>query len=179
MEDYLLVFLSKMSKILTIDKGLPMSWQMQFIVASGTTASIATGVPTKCTTADGSVAGVAAVMVDGDGLVTGERFTGIGKVASNETSSAAGTVDTYAPVPGMLYRGFAKSASAALTQANINLLMGKKVLFDLTTGDWTIDTAATDALVNCVVIAGGLPQSNEILFYYSPKGTIFDTSTAI
>lgn len=168
-----------MAKILTIDKGLPFSWQMQFVAASGTTASIASGVPTKCTTADGSVAGACIVMVDGDGLVTGERFTGLCKVPSNETSSVAGTVDTWAPVPGMLYRGFCKVAGSANTQAKINALMGKKVLFDLTAGDWTVDTAATDALVNCVVIAGGIPANDEILFYYSPKGTIFDTSTAI
>lgn len=168
-----------MAKIYGIDRGLSNSWQLTWVVASGTTASIATGVPAKLTTADGSVAGSVAVMVDGDGIVTGERFVGLGKVTSNETSSVAGTVDTWAPVPGMVYRGFAKSAGSFNTQAKINALMGKKVLFDLTTGDWTIDSAATDALINCVVICGGIPMSDEGLFYYSPKGTVFDTSTAI
>lgn len=168
-----------MAKIFGIDKGLSNSWQTTYIVASGTSASIGSGVPAKCTTADGSVAGTVVVMVDGDGLVTGERFVGLGKRVSTETASVAGTVDTWAPVPGMVYRGFAKSAAAADTQAEINALMGKKVLFDLTSSDWTVDTAATDALVNCVVICGGMPQTSEILFYYSPKGTIFDTSTAI
>lgn len=168
-----------MAKVFSLEKGYQNSWEQTYIVASGTSASIDRGVPSKCTTADGSVAGVVAVMVDGDGLVTGQRFTGIAKSVSTETASAAGIVETWAPVPGLLYRGFAKSAAAADTQAEINALMGKKVLFDLTSGDWTIDTAATDALVNCVVIAGGIPQTSEILFYYSPKGTIFDTSTAI
>lgn len=168
-----------MSKIFSIDKGLSGSWQTQYIVASGTVASIATGVPTKLSTADASVAGVVAVMVDGDGIVTGERFTGLGKVTSNETASAAGTVDTWAPVPGMLYRGFCKVAGSANTQAKINALMGKKVLFDLTTGDWTVDTTTADALINCAVIQGGIPAADEIQFYYSPKGTVLDTSTAI
>lgn len=168
-----------MAKIYTIDKGLQNSWATTYVVASGTAASIGSGVPAKCVTADGSVAGTVAVMVDGDGLVTGERFVGLGKRVSTETASAAGTVDTWCPVPGILYRGFAKSAAAADTQAEINALMGKKVLFDLTTSDWTVDTAATDALVNCVVIQGGMPQTSEILFVYSPKGTILDTSTAI
>ena len=168
-----------MAKRFTIDKGLSTSWQMEFIVASGTSASIDTGAPTKCVTADGSVAGVVEVMVDADGIVTGQRFTGLGKATSTETASAAGTVETWAPVPGMIYRGFAKTSTAADTQAEINALMGKKVIFDLAGSDWTVDTAATDALVNCLVIVGGIPQSSEIQFSYSPKGTILDTSTAI
>lgn len=167
------------NKRFTIDKGLSNSWQQEYIVASGTSASIDSGAPTKCVTSDGSVAGTIVVMVDADGLVTAERFTGLGKATSTETASAAGTAEVWAPVPGMLYRGFAKTAANANTQALINALMGKKVLFDLTSSDWTVDTAATDALVNCVVIAGGIPQTSEILFCYSPKGTIFDTSTAI
>lgn len=168
-----------MAKRFGIDKGLSNSWQTEYVVASGTAASIDPGAPTKCVTADGSVAGTIVVMVDADGLVTGERFTGLGKSTSTETASAAGTAETWAPVPGLLYRGFAKSAAAADTQSEINALMGKKVLFDLTSSDWTVDTAATDALVNCVVIQGGMPQTSEILFIYSPKGTILDTSTAI
>ena len=167
------------NKIFTIDKGLMNTWATTYVVASGAAATIVTGTPTKCVTADGSVAGAVIPMVDGDGLVTAERFTGLAKTISTDTASAAGTVDTYVPVPGILYRGYAKSASAADTQSEINALMGKKVLFDLTTSDWTVDTAATDALVNCVVIQGGIPASSEILFVYSPKGTILDTSTAI
>lgn len=168
-----------MSKIFTIDKGLPNSWATTYVVASGAVGTIANGTPTKCVTADGSVAGAIVPMVDGDGIVTAQRFAGLGKTTSTDTVAAAGTVDTLAPVAGLLYRGFAKSATAADTQAEINALMGKKVIFDLTTGDWTVDTATADALINCVVIQGGLPQSSEILFVYSPKGTILDTSTAM
>ncbi len=79
----------------------------------------------------------------------------------------------------MIYRGSPKTATSCNTQAKINALMGKKVIFDLTSSNWTIDTAATDALVNCLVICGGIAANDECLFYYSPKGTIFDTSTAI
>lgn len=168
-----------MAKIFTIDKGLGNTWETQYVVASGGAATIARGTPAKCTTADGSVVGAVIPMVDGDGIVTAERFVGLAKNTSSDTASAAGVVDTYAPVPGILYRGFAKTGTNADTQSEINALMGKKVLLDLTTGDWTVDTAATDALINCIVIQGGYPQSSEILFYYSPKGTILDTSTAM
>jgi hypothetical protein len=118
-------------------------------------------------------------MADGDGIVTGVRFTGLAKDTSTETTAAAGTVNTWAPVPGMVYLGKAKSSTAANTQAKIDALMGKKVIFNLTSNVWTVDTAATDALVNCLVICGGNPATNEVEFIYSPKGTIFDTSTAM
>jgi len=166
-----------MAKIFTIEKGPQL--EAQAIVASGTAASIGRGVPTKSTESDATATGVLAVMADADGLVTGERFGGIAKAVSTETAAAAGIVEVFLPLPGMLYRGFAKSATAFDTQAEINALFRKRVLFDLTTGDWTVDTGAADALANCVVIVGGYPQSSEVLFYYSPKGTILDTSTVM
>lgn len=168
-----------MGKVFKIDKGISQTWEVRWIVASGGAATIDRGTPTKCVTADGSVAGAVIPMVDGDGLVTAERFTGLAKTVSTDTATANGNVETWLPVPGILYRGFAKTSTAADTQAEIDALMGKKVLFDLTSTDWTVDTAATDALVNCVVIVGGIPQTSEILFHYSPKGTILDTSTAM
>lgn len=167
------------NKVFTIDKGLQLTWATQYVVASGAVATIAPGTPAKCTTADGSVAGAVIPMADADGIVTGERFVGLAKNTSTDTASVAGVVDTWAPVPGILYRGFPKTAGAADTQAEINALAGKKVIFDLTSSSWTVDSAATDALVNCVVVCGGNPNNDELNFYYSPKGTIFDTSTAI
>ncbi len=168
-----------MAKVYKIDKGQNMSFTTTYAVASGTSGSIERGVPAYCVTADGSVAGVVAVGADGAGIVTAQRFVGLGKDVSTETASAAGIVNTWAPVPGMIYRGSPKTANAVDTQSEINALMGKKVLLDLTSTNWTVDTAATDALVNCIVIVGGIPANDEVLFIYSPKGTIFDTSTAM
>jgi hypothetical protein len=166
-------------KVFTIDKGLQNTWAMQFVVASGAAATIVTGTPAKTTASDGSVVGAVVPMVDADGTVTAMRFAGIAKTTSTDTSSVAGTVDTWAPVPGIIYRGSPKVAGSANTQAKINALASTKVIFDLTSGNWTVDSGATDALINCVVICGGVPNNDEFLFYYSPKGTVFDTSTAI
>jgi len=152
---------------------------MQWVVASGGAATIASGSPTKSTEADATATGAIIPMVDGDGSVTAMRFTGIAKNTSTDTAAAAGVVDTWVPVPGLLYRGKAKSAAAVDTQAELNVLSRKRVVFDLTGTVWTVDTAAADALVNCVVIVGGYPNSSEILFMYAPKGTFIDTSTAI
>lgn len=168
-----------MAKIFSIDKGLGSTWEVTAVVASGGAATIARGTPTKSTESDATATGALIPMVDGDGSVTAMRFGGIAKSVSTDTASANGVVTVWAPVPGLLYRGFAKSSGAADTQSEINTLFRKRVVFDLTTGDWTVDTAAADALVNCVVIVGGYPQSSEILFTYSPKGTILDTSTSM
>lgn len=163
----------------TIDKGLNQTWEATWVVASGAAATIGSGSPTKCTTADASIAGAVVPMVDGDGSVTAMRFTGMAKTISTDTAAAAGVVDTYYPVPGLVYRGNALAPTGVDTQGEINALMGKRVVFDLTGTTWTVDAAAADALVNCVCIVGGLPNSSEVLFVYSPKGTICDTSTSM
>lgn len=168
-----------MAKTFSIDKGLSSTWQAQFVVASGGAATIARGTPTKSTEADATATGALIPMVDGDGSVTAMRFGGIAKSTSTDTASVAGVVDVWVPVPGLLYRGFAKTSTAADTQSELNVLMRKRVVFDLTSSNWTVDTAAADALVNCVVIMGGIPQTSEILFMYAPKGTILDTSTSM
>src|SRR4051812_32163012 len=112
------------NSVFTIDKSQQNSWATQYVVASGAAATIAIGTPAKCTTADGSVAGAVVPMVDADGIVTGERFVGLAKTVSTDTAAAAGVVDTWAPVPGMVYRGLCKTAASANTQALVNALMG-------------------------------------------------------
>jgi hypothetical protein len=162
-----------------IDKGLSTTFSTQYIVASGSVGSISSGTPTECVTADASVAGVITTMADGGGVVTAMRFTGLAKDTSTDTAAAAGICNTWAPAPGLLYRGKPLVAGSFDTQAEINALMGKKVLFDLTSSNWTIDSATADALINCVVIQGGYTHTDEGLFIYSSKGTIWNTATAI
>lgn len=138
------------------------------------------GTPTKQTTADAATwTGGIIPMVDGDGSVTAMRFTGIAKDNSTDTAAADGVGQTWFPVAGLVYRAAALTAANVDTQTEINALMGKKVVFDLTSNVWSVDTAAADALVNCVVIVGGNPPANEVLFVYSQKGTVGDSSTAI
>lgn len=138
-------------------------------VAAGAVGSIAAGTPTKFDSSGNVVP-----MVDGDGT-TSQRFTGIAKGTSSDTVAAAGSVDTFMPLPGHMLKAKAKSAAAANTQAEIDALRGKRVVFDLTSAVWTIDTAAGDAATNCVVITGGEYQTSTIYFVYSPSGTFFDT----
>jgi hypothetical protein len=161
------------------------SYELQYVVNSGGTATIVNGSPTKLNGYDAAGFGSGAIipMVDGNGTIGAASsrtiFTGIAKSTSTDTTAVAGTVQVYAPVPGIVYRGFTKDLTTLNTQALLNASMGKRVVFALTSFVWTVDAAAADALANCVCICGGIPQSGEVHFVYSPKGTNWDTSTAI
>lgn len=142
---------------------------MQFLVASGAVSTIQPGTPTKF-----SSAGAIVPMADADGT-TSQRFTGIAQSPSTDTVAAAGVVNTFIPLPGLMYAAAAKSATGANTQAAINALLGARLVFDLTGtigagGQWTIDTAAGDGSNNCVVIIGGEYQTNTLYFMYSQRG---------
>lgn len=145
------------------------------IVDAGTAAQLAPGEPSKAD--DAATAspwtGEVSIMVDGDGT-TSQRFTGIAKSDSDETASAAGTVDLWLPLPGLVYSADAKTSSTADTAAEVLALFGKRVVFDLTSDKWTVDAAATDAVANCVVIIGGDYRSSELYFVYRPSGSMMD-----
>ncbi len=147
----------------------PFSYQR--IVASGGAATINAGEPTKQGTS-----GAVAIMVDGDGT-TSQQFTGIAKSVSTDTASAAGIVQVWIPFPGIVYAARAKSATAADTAAEISALQGKRVVFDLTAGAWTIDTGAADATANGVSIIGGEYQTSKIWFIMRTAVSIFNNVT--
>ena len=142
------------------------------IVASGGVATIQAGTPTKgADAAAASWTGAVLPMVDGDGS-TSQRFTGIAKSTSTDTAAAAGVVTLWLPLAGYMYACKSKSLTATDTAAEINALFGKRVVFDLTSSLWSIDTAAADAVANCVTIIGGDYLTSTVYFNYSPKGSM-------
>lgn len=159
------------SIITQMDPAFSKNW----VVASGAVGTIAAGTPAKATDAAAAspYLGETIPMVDGDGT-TSVRFTGIAKSDSTDTASAAGSVSLWAPLPGVLYSCKAKTSSTADTQAEVDALSGKRVVFDLTSSVWTIDAAAADAVANCVVIWGGDYRAKTLQFFYSAKGTVID-----
>lgn len=154
---------------------LDAKFSKNWVVASGGVGTIAVGTPTKAIDAAAAspYLGTAIPMVDADGD-TADRFTGIAKSTSTDTASVAGSVQIWLPLPGLVYSGKAKTASTADTQAEVDALSGKRVLFDLTSTTWSVDAAATDAVANCVVIIGGDYRTQTLNFWYSSKGTILD-----
>jgi hypothetical protein len=146
-----------------------------WVVPSGGVGTINMGVP--CKASDAAAAspylGTTVTMVDGDGT-TSQRFTGIAKSDSSDTAAAAGEVEIWLPLAGIIYSGAAKTASTADTQAEVDALSGKRVVFDLTSTTWSIDAAAADAVANCVVIIGGDYRTQTLNFVYAAKGTVLD-----
>lgn len=134
-------------------------------IAAGAAATVDVGTPTKGVDAAAASPwlGTIALMADGDGT-TSQRFTGIAKSQSTDTAAAAGTVEVILPFPGIIYSGKAKTAANADTQAEVSALRGKRVVFDLTSSVWTIDSAAADAVVNTVVIVDGDFRTQELFF---------------
>ena len=162
-----------MPKIYSIVSPVTSQFSILRNVPSGGAATIAVGVPTKAVdaTAASPYLGTVAVMVDGDGT-TSQRFSGIAKDTSTDTASAAGTVNIWLPLPGMIYAGFAKSSTAVDTLAELVTFIGKRVVFDLTSTDWTVDTAAADSATNCVTIVGGEWQTSTVWFTVSTIGSM-------
>jgi len=157
-----------MSKRLSLHPSAETAFAYRRIVGSGAAATIDRGTPTK----EGSN-GAVAIMADGEGT-TSQRFSGLAKSVSTDTAAAAGVVEVYFPFPGIVYSGKPKVAGAANTQAEIDALAGKRTVFDLTTGDWTVDAAAVDGATNCVVIIGGNLQDDSLYFVVSPSGALVE-----
>ncbi len=138
-----------------------------YIVAAGTTASIKTGEWVKCTGA-----GAFAAIVDTDGT-TSQRLVGIAASPSTETTSVAGSVASIELSHDIVFATKAKTAGLANTQALIDALVGKRVIFDVTSGVQSIDTAAADASTNVVLIMGGDPTTSTIYYRILSGGSFF------
>ncbi len=136
------------------------AYKHRFIVASGAAATIGIGVPTKI----GS-AGAIVPMVDGN-CTTSERFTGLGASVSTDTATAAGEVYVWEPIAETVYEGSPLSVTAANTQAKIDALQYKCVVFDLTGTAWTVDSGASNASTNCCIITGGQYQDSGGTLYF-------------
>lgn len=167
-----------MAKVFTIISQQTPEMATIAVATLGVVGAIAVGTPTKAVdaTAASPWFGSVTIMVDGDGT-TSQHFTGIAKSNSTDTVAATGTVELWEPFPGVIYSGYAKSSSSADTAAEILALKGKRVVFDLTAGNWTLDAAAADAQVNCVTLLGtGNPTLATVNFVYKPTGTYLDFS---
>lgn len=117
------------------------------------------------------------VLADGDGVIgTTLAIVGLVKSRDTVTASADGAVDVYMPLPGIIYEGKALSSTAANTAAKVLALQGKRVVIDVTTGVFTIDTAASDNANNAFLIVGGNPNKNTVYFQLRSNITILGTT---
>jgi hypothetical protein len=112
---------------------------------------------------------------DGDGVIgTTSKIAGIAATNSTQTAAADGVISVYMPVPGVVYVGAPKTAGTCNTAAKILALTGKRVVLDLTSGVYGIDTAAADNAANAFVIVGGDPTADRCYFVIRTSGTIYN-----
>jgi hypothetical protein len=140
------------------------------LVAAAAGPTITQGTPSKSADAATAATGAVVPMIDGDGTIA-QNFTGIAKSDSSEVAATAGTVDLWIPLPGIIYAGKTLTSTTCNTAAKLITFFRKRVVFDLSATVWTVDAAATDALVNCVTIIGGEWQTGTVYFVYKPAGT--------
>jgi len=147
---------------------------MRSIVGSGTLQSINAGEPTIGANASAATwTGAVKIAADADPTgVTAHRFTGIAKSDSSDTVAAAGYVEVWVPCANTIYSADAKTASLVASQALIDAMRFKRVVFDLTSTKWSVDTAASDSVANGLVILGGDWTKGEVRFLIIPTVSI-------
>lgn len=97
---------------------------------------------------------------------TTTEVVGITKSAGTHTASADGTVEVYIPNSQIVWKCKAKTSTLADTDVEILALENDRVLFDLTSGVYTIDTAAGDVATSGIEIVGGNSATQEIYFKF-------------
>lgn len=119
-----------------------------FTVAAGAT-TINAGEPVA--KALGNTTGnVVTAAADATPVVATDFMAGIASTTSTQTASADGTVRVTKLVPGVTYLISPKVAASWDTQAEYDALVGARIVFDLTSGTYTVD--ATDGATNGLVV---------------------------
>lgn len=130
----------------------------KFSVQAGAT-TIYAGEPVKIGTAPYVIP-----LADAEPVTGTPTLIGIAATTSTQTATANGIVEVYLPTSGAVFRASAKSSAAVDTQAEIDALKLKRVILDLTSSVYTVDTAASDAATNGIIIVDGDPVNKTVDF---------------
>lgn len=99
---------------------------------------------------------------------TATAIVGLTASTGTHTSAADGTIDVYMPLPGVVYEGFASTASNIATTALLNALLGDRVPKEISAtslaGNWTIDENGAEGQTNPYWMIGGDPAAGTIKF---------------
>lgn len=130
-----------------------------FQVASGADNSISPGEPVVATPGTATVA----LAADATPAVGTDYLIGIATTESTDTTAAAGTVDVYVFQGGEVISAKTKLAASSDTLAEIKALANDFLLFDLTSGVWTVDAAAGHGIAGGLIATGeGEPENSRI-----------------
>lgn len=144
------------------------TWEFGLIPA--TPISIKAGEPAKMTNNTGGTGVI--LFADADPERGTDLVVGVAASDSTESATASGVVQLYKPLPGVVWKAKAKTASTADTEAEIIDLRGKKVVIDLTSSTFTVDAAATYAAFNGLIIVGGDATNSSLYFEFAQSCTL-------
>lgn len=134
-----------------------MSYNKEYKVAAAATA-INAGEPVNAggaLTSGANASNTAVVLTDGKPLIGTDNFAGIASADGTHTASVAGVVSVAKMIPTFTeIWGAAKSAAAIDTEAELLAILLDAVLFDLTTGTYTIDQAAASNAAGLTIVDG-------------------------
>lgn len=119
----------------------------------------------------GSARNFAAAAGTGTPVIGTDEVIGLAQNASTQTASVDGVVDVLIPLPGVVYSVKATTGSNVDSDAKIAALVGKRVLFDLTAGVYTVDTSVADGVTNGVEIVGGNAEQERVSIIVRSSGT--------
>ncbi len=117
-------------------------------VQAGAVGTISYGTPVVTTLGSQYVVAGA----DGIPVVGTDWMVGIAADTSTDTVAADGSLHVIEMFPNVVYLCAPKLSTDIDTQAKYDALVGNRVVFDLTTGVWTVDAAAAHATTNGLVI---------------------------
>ncbi len=110
-------------------------------------------------------------------IATDQPILGLVSKTSTHTSTDDGVVQVYAPLPGIIYRGFATTASNIDTVAKLKLLEGDRVDITVsattTAGDWSINEDQGDTVAQAFRILDGDADKGTIDFMIRQAGTMY------
>ena len=150
----------------------------RWVVIAGTGGAILAGEPSTLT-ARGS--NTVVLVVDGGPDFSGAGvsvipYAGVAAADSTEVSSLRGYVDTYKPTIGV-YAALAKTSTTADTLIEVDNLLGKQQIFDVTNRKFTIDATGTNSASNTLVLQGGDKDKAEIWFEFLVNATYLGNYT--
>lgn len=151
------------------------TWRWQ-VLAQASTPLIKVGEPAIQTGAGSPYAILATdtLPVANSTTGTGTLWLGVAEKDSTETASVDGLVELFVPNPNHVYAGKVKVAGSANTAAKILLLQGDRIVLDLTSTVFTVDSAAGDGAGNGIVVVGGDPLNDELWFMIRNCATILE-----
>lgn len=123
------------------------------VAASATTIKAGEPVNKTVTTVSGANLATAVIPAVTLSPNVGTTFiVGIAATTSTNTSTAAGTVEVFPAVPGYVYLCAPLVSTSWDTQAEYDALVGKRVLFDLTSSTYTITLTQAGNVGNGLVV---------------------------